>query len=113
MSNISPSGIRAEITPITLQEPTPQQIIQQARATGMTVGGDFPIASGTRYQVWFFDIDENAETDTLQTSFESVENVNNAFYVGEHTTGINLPNCQWNVNLRIKIRENVISNQEA
>ena len=105
MTNVSPNEIRNEITPVTLQEPTPDEVIYRAREKGMTVGGSFPLDSETRYVVAFFDVAEGVTSEQLETAFESLDGINNAYYVGEHTTGINLPNHQWDVNLRIKIRE--------
>jgi hypothetical protein len=102
---LTPEQIRQEITPVELQEPTAEQIIAQARAKGMTVGGNFPLASGTRYVVAFFDVNSTITPSGLETEFESLDGVNNAFYVGEHITGPNLPGRRWGVNLRIKIRE--------
>ena len=107
MTNINPSDIRSEITPVELQEPTQEQIIAQARAKGMTVGGNFPLASGTRYMVAFFDVNREITPSGIELELESLENVNNAFYVGEHTTGVNLPGKNWEVNLRIKVRERI------
>jgi hypothetical protein len=102
---LTPEQIRQEITPVQLQEPTVEQIVTQARAKGMTVGGNFPLASGTRYIVAFFDANSTITPSGLETEFESLDGINNAFYVGEHTTGPNLPGKQWEVNLKIKVRE--------
>lgn len=102
---VNPNEIRQEITPVQLQEPTVDQIVMQARSKGMTVGGNFPLASGTRYMVAFFDVDEDISPSGIESQFETLEGINNAYYVGEHTTGENLPNRQWEVNLRIKVRE--------
>lgn len=102
---INPNKIRQEITPISLQEPTVSQIVQQARAKGMTVGGNFPLESGTRYIVAFFDVNESVTPSGIESQFESLDDVNNAYYVGQHITSESLPNKHWEVNLRIKVRE--------
>jgi hypothetical protein len=105
---VNPNKIREEITPVVLESPSLETIVKKARQQGMIVGGTFPLEAEKRYAVLFFDLNPAITQQDLIVALEANENIANAYYVGEHTTGTNLPYHQWRVDLKIKVSEEAV-----
>lgn len=91
--------------PITIQQPTNEELLLQAKMRGQSASGNFPLAEGKQYVMALIRTVDGADKDAIISAIGDMSDVEGAFLIGDHTTETGVPEGkQIEAQVRVKVR---------
>lgn len=89
--------------PISIVEPSAEEIVAKYMARGVTAAGVFPLSPDKRYALMLVRVDSDADMETISAAMSNIDKVQAGYLVGDHTTRDNVPEGQ-QIEAQVKVR---------